>query len=67
MKARRPTIQAHNIRAALRGKRKITSKMTYKEFRAACPKLAAFDGGAITVGRFATRSLRHAKPMGAPP
>jgi len=56
MKARRPTIEPHNIRAALRGKRKITSRMTYKEFRAACPKLASFDGGVITVGRFAAQS-----------
>ena len=64
MTAQRPTMKAHNIRAALRGKRKITSRMTYREFRAACPKLASFDGGVLTMGRFAAQSQWERHPDG---
>jgi mannose-6-phosphate isomerase-like protein (cupin superfamily) len=64
MKARRSTIRPHNLRTALRGKRKITPRMTYKEFGAACPKLASFDTGAITVGRFAAQSPWERHPDG---
>jgi hypothetical protein len=67
MKVRRPTMKAHSIRAALRGKRQITSKMTYKEFRVACPKLASFDAGVITVGRFAAQSPWERRDRGHAP
>jgi hypothetical protein len=55
---------AVGIRTALGGKREITSSMTYEEFRVACPKLAAFDKGAVTVGRFATQSPWENHPDG---
>jgi mannose-6-phosphate isomerase-like protein (cupin superfamily) len=57
-------MKAVRIRTALRGKRQITSSMTYEEFRVACPKLAAFDKGAVTVGRFATQSPWENHPDG---
>ncbi len=64
MKRRATTAKAQSIRAALRGKPKITANTTYEGFRVACPRLAAFDKGAITVGRFATRSPWERHPEG---
>ena len=57
-------MQAQNIRTALRGKPKITASTTYETFRAACPELAAFDKGAVTVGRFATQGPWEFHPDG---
>jgi mannose-6-phosphate isomerase-like protein (cupin superfamily) len=64
MKRQVTTRKAQSIRAALRGKSKITSNTTYEEFRAACPRLAAFDRGVITVGRFGTRTPWENHPDG---
>src|SRR5205807_10137874 len=59
-----PMMQAQNIRTALRGKPKITGSTTYEMFRAACSQLAAFDKGAVTVGRFATQGPWEFHPDG---
>src|SRR5262245_47695886 len=56
MRPRVRTAKAQSIRAALRGKREITSRTTYDQFKIACLRLAAFDRGAVTGGRFATRT-----------
>jgi mannose-6-phosphate isomerase-like protein (cupin superfamily) len=46
--------KAYDIRAALRGKPKITSETTYEEFTEAGPTLTRFDKGKVSLGRFAT-------------
>ena len=61
---RRCSMKAVSIRTALRGKRKITASMTYEDFRIACPRLAAFDKGAVTVGRFAAQTPWENHPDG---
>ena len=56
--------KAHDVRAALRGKPMITSESTLAEFRAACPTLASFDKGAVTLGRFAAPTPWENHPEG---
>lgn len=64
MKRRATMTKAQEIRAALRGKPRITASTTYEEFKVACTQLAAFDEGAITVGRFATPTPWEKHPDG---
>jgi mannose-6-phosphate isomerase-like protein (cupin superfamily) len=65
MRARRaPVPKAYDIRAALRGKPKITSESTYEQFKEACPTLTRFDRGKVTLGRFATQTPWENHPEG---
>jgi mannose-6-phosphate isomerase-like protein (cupin superfamily) len=64
VRARRAIPKARDLRAALRGKPKITSDTTYEAFKAACPTLSTFDKGKVTLGRFATQSPWENHPEG---
>lgn len=64
MRTARAIPKAHDVRAALHGKPKITSDTTYEEFKAACLTLSTFDRGAVTLGRFAAQTPWENHPEG---